>query len=290
MRKLVSTHLFRRQRLGPAQLDQLLAARLDGVELFCARPSFDYHERAQLAELEAWFKQNPLPLHSVHSPIYGDEREGRSGEPPINIADNEPKQRLAALDEIQRVLDFSERVPFRYLVQHIGPSRLEWTERTADHALTSLERLRLLAKQAGVQLLVENIPNGLSTPERLLAFLDANHLRDIGICFDIGHAHLPSALFGGGGVLESWEILAPRVASTHLHDNHGVNDEHLWPVDGTIAWGEFMPRLAAQRTAAGEDIPWLLEVGDQGGAADLAPRIRAAFERLERAAEKQEAG
>ncbi|MGH9480309.1 MAG: sugar phosphate isomerase/epimerase family protein, partial [Terriglobales bacterium] len=209
MRKLISTHVFRRQRLGPALLDQLLAAGLDGIELFCARPSFDYHDRSQLAELAAWFRQNPLPLHSVHSPIYGDEREGRSGEPPINIADAEPRQRLAALDEIQRVLDFSERVPFRYLVQHLGPSRLEWNQHTADRALTSLERIRLLAKQAGAAVLVENIPTGLSTPERLLNFLNANHLRDIGVCFDSGHAHMTAELFGGGGVLESWEILAP---------------------------------------------------------------------------------
>ncbi len=275
VRKLVSTHLFRRQRLGPAQLDRLLAAGLDGVELFCARPSFDYHDRSQMADLAAWFRDHPLPLHSLHSPIHADEKEGRSGEPPINIADPDPRRRLEALDEVQRALEFSERVPFRYLVQHLGPSKVEWDLRVADHALTSLERIRLLAKQAGVAVLVENIPNGLSMPVRLLAFLEASHLDDVGICFDAGHAHLPEFLFGGGGVAAAWDLLAPRVRSTHLHDNQGGKDDHLWPGEGTIPWDQLAPRLAA----AGPDLPWLLEVRDPGEG-DLAAKLRAAFERL----------
>ncbi|MGH9394748.1 MAG: sugar phosphate isomerase/epimerase family protein, partial [Terriglobales bacterium] len=95
MRPLVSTHLFRRQRLGAAQLDLLLRAGVAAIELFCARTSFDYHDRSQMADLASWFAQNPLPVHSMHSPIYGDERDGRAGEPPINIADPDPRQRLA---------------------------------------------------------------------------------------------------------------------------------------------------------------------------------------------------
>lgn len=279
MRKLVSTHLFRRQRLGPAQLDTLLSAGLDGVELFCARPSFDYHDRSQMADLAAWFRDHPLPLHSLHSPIYGDEKEGRSGEPPINIADPDPRKRLEALDEVQRALEFSERVPFRYLVQHLGPAKAEWNLKLADYALTSLERIRLLAKQAGAAVLVENIPNGLSMPTKLLAFLEASHLDDVGICFDAGHAHLPDFLFGGGGVAATWDVLGKRVRSTHLHDNHGSQDEHLWPGDGSIAWNQLTPRLAA----AGPDLPWLLEVRE-AGAGELAGKITAAFERLEQAA------
>ncbi|HXE31519.1 MAG TPA: sugar phosphate isomerase/epimerase family protein [Terriglobales bacterium] len=276
MRKLVSTHLFRRQRLGPAQLEALLQAGVEGIELFCARPSFDYQDRGQCAEIAAWLKQHPLALHSMHSPIYADEKEGRSGEPPINIADADPRARLHALDEVQRALEFSERVPFKYLVQHLGPSRLEWDLRMADRALTSLEKIRLLAKQAGIAVLVENIPNGLSQPERLLAFLQQNHLDDIGICFDSGHAHLPAEFFGGGGVLESWKVLGDRVASTHLHDNQGAKDDHLWPGQGTIAWAEFAPLLAAR----GAEFPCLLEVGDHGDGRPLAERIRQAYQLL----------
>src|SRR6185437_7976547 len=40
MRQLVSTQIFRRQRLTAGHLDALLKAGVQGVELFCARPSF----------------------------------------------------------------------------------------------------------------------------------------------------------------------------------------------------------------------------------------------------------
>ncbi|MGH9476957.1 MAG: sugar phosphate isomerase/epimerase family protein [Terriglobales bacterium] len=274
---LVSTHLFRTQRLGPPQLELLQSAGAAGVELFCARTSFDYHDRGQMADVAGWLAQNRLPLHALHSPIFADERDGRSGEPPINIADAEPRRRLEALDEIQRVLEFSERAPYRYLIQHLGPWRTEWDLGYADRALTSLERVRLLAKQAGVQLLVENIPNGLSQPVRLRPFLEASHLDDVGIAFDAGHAHLPDHLFGGGGVLESWELLGQRVRSTHLHDNDGAQDQHFWPGDGTIPWAALVPKLPAE-------LPLVLEVGDLPGnrGLDLGERLRQCFRQFER--------
>lgn len=270
LERIVSTHLFRRRRLTPACLESLLACGVDAVEIFCARPSFDYHDRTQMAELAGWFGAHAMRVHSMHSPIYADEKEGRSGEPPINIADADPRRRLAALDEIQRALEFGERVPFTYLIQHLGPSKVEWDLRMSDRALTSLERIRLLAKQAGVNVLVENIPNGLSQPEHLMAFLHQNHLDDVGVCFDSGHAHLPAEYFGGGGVAEGWKVLGERVKSTHLHDNHGVTDEHLWPGEGTIAWAPFAAGLP-------KSVPRVLEVGDRGDVADLAGRIAAAF-------------
>ena len=30
--------------------------------------------------------------------------------------------------------------------------------------------------------------------------------------------------------------LGAKIASVHVHDNHGFKDEHLWPGDGTIGW------------------------------------------------------
>lgn len=274
MRKIVSTHLFRRERLGPAQLDLLVASGVDGVEIFCARSSFDYHDRAQMAAVAGWFADHPLPLYALHSPIYGDEKDGRSGEPPLNIADADHRRRLEALDEIQRALEFCDRVPAQYLIQHLGIGGMEWDARRADLALTSLERIRLLAKQCNVSVLVENITNGLSTPAHLATFLEQNHLHDIGVCFDSGHAHMATELFGGGGVAESWQRLAPRVRSTHLHDNHGRKDEHLWPGEGTINWSELAPLLRAA------DVPLVLEVGAIGAMA--APSaIGQAFARLE---------
>jgi sugar phosphate isomerase/epimerase len=81
-----------------------------------------------------------------------------------------------------------------------------------------------------VTLALENIPNELSPLERMRRFLEDAKLTEVGICFDSGHSHLKarveSEIRDGG----RW------IVSTHLHDNHGINDEHLVPFDGTIDW------------------------------------------------------
>lgn len=279
MRKVVSTHLFLNERLHPGILDRLQDAGVEAVELFCDRRSFDYTDPAQVDLLASWFRQNPMQLHSLHSPMYRDASGGRSGEPPINIADPQARIRLEALEEIQRALDLADKIPFHFLIQHLGVGNEEGNQRKADAAFTSLERLRLLARQVGVSVLVENIPNGLSMPEDLLQFLHETHLQDVGICFDSGHAQMGPAWFGGGGAAAVWDLMQPRIRSTHLHDNHGGKDEHLWPGQGTIAWNELMPRLAAH-----PDVAWVLEIAgtERENAASVCTRIRQTFEQMER--------
>lgn len=274
--RIVSTHIFCNQRLHTALLDRLQQAGADGVELFCARQSFDYTEPVQIESLASWFRQNALQLHSLHSPIHSDTVWGRSGEPPLDISHPDRRRRLAAVDEVQKVLELADSIPYRYLIQHLGAGGVESDDRRIEAGFSSLERLHVLAKQAGVTILLENIPNGLSTPENLLEFLNQTHLSDIGVCFDIGHAHLPGAQFGGDGAVRAFDLLRGRMRSTHLHDNCGQRDDHFWPGDGSIAWAEFMPKLAAQ-----PELPWLLEIGNQPAEPATFTRLQESWQRLE---------
>ena len=52
------------------------------------------------------------------------------------------------------------------------------------------------------ELLVENTPNDLATPERLKELLKALNYPDLGVCFDTGHAHMMSSVHQAFGVLE----------------------------------------------------------------------------------------
>jgi sugar phosphate isomerase/epimerase len=63
-----------------------------------------------------------------------------------------------------------------------------------------------------------------------------------------------------------------------VHDNRGVNDEHLWPGDGTIDW----PAAVESLKALPEPPPTVLEIGYnlEDATATLAGRIQQAFERL----------
>jgi sugar phosphate isomerase/epimerase len=63
------------------------------------------------------------------------------------------------------------------------------------------------------------------------------HFDDVGVCFDVGHAHM------AGSVREAFEILRSHICSTHIHDNDKMKDSHLWPGQGTIDWKEAMELL-----------------------------------------------
>jgi sugar phosphate isomerase/epimerase len=105
-----------------------------------------------------------------------------------------------------------------------------------------------------VEVLLENTPNELSSAERLIQFLDQTHLK-LNFCLDVGHANMKE------GVASAFAILKDRIRSTHLHDNNGGEDSHLWPFQsqgGTINWKETMGLL---RTLP-EQYPLLLELRD----------------------------
>jgi sugar phosphate isomerase/epimerase len=154
------------------------------------------------------------------------------------------------MDEIKRALELAEQIPFRFLVQHIGVAGESFDDRKFDAAMTSIEHLRAFAKPLGVNILIENIPNELSTPEKLVEFIRSAHFEDVGICFDCGHAHLMS------DVPQAFETLKNHIRSTHVHDNARDRDSHLWPGDGSIDWKQTMELL---RTSPHQP-PLLLEI------------------------------
>ena len=58
----------------------------------------------------------------------------------------------------------------------------------------------------------------------------------------VGHAHI-----GGDIAAAIAELEAAHQDSPHIHDNHGLKDEHLWPGEGTIAMGRDRCRNCARR-------------------------------------------
>jgi sugar phosphate isomerase/epimerase len=253
MDHVLSTHVFVNHRLNTVWLEKIRQLGIPAVEIFCARQHLDYRDRAQINELGHWFRDSQLKLHSLHSPMYSDDMWGRSGpNSHINLTEPTKPKRLEMVDEIKRALDIAEIIPFRYLIQHIGVSNEEYDERKIDAAFTALEEINLFARERGVEVLLENIPNQLSSAERLVNFLDRTHLK-LNFCLDVGHANMKE------GVPAAYNTLKDRIRSTHLHDNNGQDDSHLWPLfseGGSIDWKETM-RLLHSRP---DQYPLLLEL------------------------------
>ena len=272
MHRAISSYVFIKQRLHPGLLDSMVRAGAEAIEIFAARDHFDYANRDSMRELAAWFQSSGVQLNSIHSPMFSDYEWGRSGSPPINFVDNDKRRRIESMDEIKRAIEVAEILPFRFLVQHIGTGNESWDPRKFDHAMSGIEHLRAFARPLGVTLLVENIPNELSTPERLVELLTTAHFNDVGMCFDFGHANIMSR------VADAFDTMSEYIRSTHVHDNDGNKDSHLWPGDGTIDWDEAIGLL---RTAPHVP-PLLLEI-DGEGQANVERKLSESFRKLETA-------
>jgi sugar phosphate isomerase/epimerase len=246
MLKVISSHVFLDHRLHPGLLDVFARGGAQGVELFAAKQHFDYTSRVHIRELAEWFRSNTTEAFSMHAPLFPDQEMGRGGAPSVNVIHPEKARRINAMDEIKRALEVAEQIPFRFLIVHLGDREDTWGPRALEHSITALEHLRAFASPLGVKVLIENLQGEVATPVHLIEILTAGHLTDVGVCLDVGHAHL------GDGVGPALEELKKRIRSSHLHDNKGDKDAHLWPGDGTIAWEESLAGLkAAPQTPAG---------------------------------------
>jgi endonuclease IV len=270
MLKATSTYVYVRERLHPGLLDGMVHAGAEAIEIFGARGHFDYANRRQhVLEIANWFKSTGTVLNSVHAPMFSDYEWGKGGNPPLNIASPDRAHRVLAMDEIKRAIEIAEHIPFRFLVQHIGTGGEEFNDKKFDAAMTSVEHLKAFAKPLGVSVVLENIPNELSTPERLVEFLNITHFEDVGLCFDIGHAHMM------GTVEEAFNLMKKHIRTTHLHDNNKDRDAHLWPGDGTINWSQAMELLRSLPHVP----PLMLEIEGEGKT-NITDGIGKAFSKL----------
>ena len=107
----------------------------------------------------------------------------------------------------------------------------------------------------------------------MIEILETGHLDQIGVCLDLGHAHMTV------GVPEAIATLGARIVQVHAHDNHGLKDEHLFPGDGTIDW----PAANVALNSLAEPPAIILELSSKlpGEPAALLERIRKAFKLLD---------
>lgn len=283
MQRILSTYLFVSKKLTPELLGQISAARFDGLEVFATRSHFDYATQSEVRNMAMALADNHLKLLSLHAPTSRDVDIHREGSSPLSITEVERVRRIEAMDELKRVLDVAQDLPFSRLILHMGGSRESADPRKRDAAFSSLEHLGLHAHHAGVTICLENTTSEMGDPAYLRSFVEATRLSSVRFNFDIGHAHLAEGP-EEERVARSFELLRDLMASAHIHDNHGEKDEHLPPFDGTIDWPAAVKLL---KSAPVKDIPLTLEVKEKTGpdAPSLAEQLAGASKSLDRLAE-----
>ena len=229
----VSTHLYHEQRLDRTHLVEIAAHGFDAVEIFATRSHFDYHDAAATRVLGTWLADCDLTLHSVHAPITDVFANGR-GQRTFSTAAQNHDARAATLREIEAALNIARILPFNFLVVHLGVPLVQHPpleENNRQAAIRSIEAIDAMAAPLGVRVAVEVMGNDLSTPAELVGMLETNFEdTDVGICMDVGHAHLL------GDTAEAIETTSEFLITTHIHDNRRASDDHLVPFQGSIDW------------------------------------------------------
>src|SRR5580692_8327249 len=199
MQPALSTHVFLQQRLHPGLLDALHKSGAQSIEIFAARHHFDYADRAAVRDIATWFRNTGVAA-TLHQPLYFSDRGSgqwsRHVAPNNNLIDPEKSHRIAAMDEIKRALESAEQIP-------ISACALQ-------NSLTAIEHLKAFAHPLGVRILLENLQNDITTPEHLLEIIRVGHFDRVGVCLDIGHAHL-AAPEKNKAIDEAFELLKPRI-------------------------------------------------------------------------------
>jgi len=284
MQRLLSTYLFVSRKLTPELLEQIAGSGFEGVEIFCTRSHFEYSMKAEIQAMASALEQRHLQLVSLHAPTSRDVSAMRESGTPLSICEVERVRRVEAMDELKRVIDVADDLPYAHLILHMGGPRETADPRKRDAAFSTLEHLILHAHHAGVTICVENTMSEMGDPSYLRAFVDETRLSGLRFNFDIGHANLSD--FAEGERLEkSFSPLRDFVSSAHLHDNHGVKDEHVPPYDGTIDWPAAIKLL---KTAPELNLPLVLELKEKTGpeapsAAEQLAAARKAMDQFEEA-------
>ncbi len=145
--------------------------------------------------------------------------------------------------------------------------------------LPAIRRLAEAAKKVGVLLALENGRDSMWALDFILDALGDNPGKtNIGICIDLGHAHI-SQDAGRQPIRNYLERYRGQLVHLHLHDNREGRDDHLPPGEGTIDWDEAL--AAIERV--GYRGPAVLEIHSGG---DILSVISQAREFLSRVADE----
>jgi len=135
-----------------------------------------------------------------------------------NIACTFEPIRKASIEVLKETAKVAGEINAEKIVVHPGfcMEKKLWNE-SADAMVKSLEDIGKLQKEFSVRFVIENFGSWDFCHFRYPDLLPLIFKNGLGFCLDVGHANL-------NGVLD--EFLRCGADHFHLHDNHGVQDEH----------------------------------------------------------------
>ncbi len=219
------------------------ALALDGYEAIdysdpCDVTGRIYTEKESLVEKELLeqariFAENGLAVSQIHGPWRY---------PPL---DGDAAERAVWLELMKRSVRVAAYLGAPYVVVHplmpFGANSPQNPGKVIDINAEHYARLCDYAKGFPVSVCLENMPFPdlpLAHAEQIRDFADGLGRKNLKICLDTGHTNVCS-LQPGAAV----RLLGNRLATLHIHDNHGDRDDHLSPYEGTVDFRDFAAAL-----------------------------------------------
>lgn len=158
----------------------------------------------------------------------------------VNIGSVYEPMRLAAVDEIKRVMALCSQLEVTVVTVHPGfVNGIAFLDRSraSDMTRRSILELAPFAEEHGVFMAVENLPTNINATctraEDLLAAIEGT---SASICFDMGHANT-------AGALDNMLKHVSKFRNVHLHNNDGQWDQHNVIDEGTADLGKVVSAL-----------------------------------------------
>lgn len=176
----------------------------------------------------------------------------------LNLASLMPIARRAAVERTLAGLAFARDVGAEAAVLHSGRQYLH-NEQAVALGKQALEVSLGEIQGSGVNVVLENLvldaDDLVRSAEQLRDLTDRHGMRN---CLDTGHAHIQGTREGFDAIARYREVLGERINHLHLHNNHGLEDEHLPTDQGIIDYTPLAHYL--------HDFPGTicLEIGDSG--------------------------
>lgn len=172
----------------------------------------DTHSRKDFLEIVSILKQEDL-LITLHGPFY-DLVPGGMDKKILKASRERLKE---AFDLIPLFEPLSIVCHTGYDVKRYHDVQDEWL----DTAIETWAPLIKYLKGTPTNLMIENVYE--KTPKMLLKLLHGLNTEKVGFCFDAGHMNVFSETS-----MEGWlTALGPYLKELHLHDNHGISDDHM---------------------------------------------------------------
>jgi sugar phosphate isomerase/epimerase len=232
---------------------QLAEEGWKSIEIMCEGPHGELLEWSEerLGSLKRLGDSRAIAW-TLHAPIAG-----------CNPAARDAEERNASAKLLRRTLEAAGRLGCAHIVVHPGVRadvEGEGGEEEAALRIASfLSEALQSAEATNVAIALENVPPypGLlgARTDFLLRVLEAASTPRLRIVYDIGHAHLSEP----EEEIAALRLVLPHLASLHLSDNGGINDDHWRLGAGTAPLAETVAVLQA----AGYSGSWVIEMREE---------------------------